>query len=413
MAPPHAETLLTQRTSVTPSSPEQVDLHLKTTSLSPRHTFQVPEVTIKQLRDAVPAHCFKRDTLRSLSYVLVDLVGVVTLVTAATWGIPLLPGGPMVRALGWILYSILQGIVCTGLWVLAHECGHQAFSPSKVVNTTVGFLIHSLLLVPYQAWRISHAQHHAATGHMTRDQVFVPPTRSTLGLLSPSHDKKEGEEEEDSPLWEDTPISALYGMVGMLLIGWPYYLFANASGQRHYPPGTSHFNPHSPMYTDAQGKPKYSSQILFSTLGVLTVALGLLLATLTWGALPVFLYYGLPYFQVNAWLVLITYLQHTDPDLPHYREKEWTFVRGALLTIDRDWGFFLNTALHHITDTHIAHHLFSQMPHYHAQEATKAIRSVLGPHYRMDTSPPWKALWRAYNACHFVEDEGDIVFYKR
>jgi omega-6 fatty acid desaturase (delta-12 desaturase) len=38
---------------------------------------------------------------------------------------------------------------------------------------------------------------------------------------------------------------------------------------------------------------------------------------------------------VNHWLVLITFLQHTDPLLPHYRASEFTFTRGALATLDR------------------------------------------------------------------------------
>jgi fatty acid desaturase len=32
----------------------------------------------------------------------------------------------------------------------------------------------------------------------------------------------------------------------------------------------------------------------------------------------------------------------------------------------RSYGF-LDILFHHIADTHVAHHLFSQMPHYHAQ----------------------------------------------
>ena len=36
--------------------------------------------------------------------------------------------------------------------------------------------------VPYHSWRVTHAKHHASTGHMTQDQVFVPSTRSEVGL---------------------------------------------------------------------------------------------------------------------------------------------------------------------------------------------------------------------------------------
>lgn len=30
-----------------------------------------------------------------------------------------------------------------GVWVIAHECGHQAFSESKQLNNAVGWVLHS------------------------------------------------------------------------------------------------------------------------------------------------------------------------------------------------------------------------------------------------------------------------------
>lgn len=41
--------------------------------------------------------------------------------------------------------------------------------------------------VPYHSWRITHAKHHASTGHVYQDQVFVPKTRSELGLPAFDH----------------------------------------------------------------------------------------------------------------------------------------------------------------------------------------------------------------------------------
>ena len=75
----------------------------------------------------------------------------------------------------------------------------------------------SSLGVPYHAWRISHSQHHAATGHMTNDQVYVPRTRSELGLppLDPSREDLLGSyvtEEVMKELWEalgDSPVGAV------------------------------------------------------------------------------------------------------------------------------------------------------------------------------------------------------------
>lgn len=49
-------------------------------------------------------------------------------------------------------------------------------------------------------------------------------------------------------------------------------------------------------------------------------------------------------------------MQHADPTIPLYRGKEWTFLRGALSTVDRPllgWvgRFFLHNASHdHVRD---------------------------------------------------------------
>ena len=47
--------------------------------------------------------------------------------------------------------------------------------------------------------------------------------------------------------------------------------------------------------------------------------------------------YGGPYLVINAWLVLYTWLQHTDVDVPHFEDQDHTYVRGALHTIDRPY----------------------------------------------------------------------------
>jgi fatty acid desaturase len=111
-----------------------------------------------------------------------------------------------------------------------------------------------------------------------------------------------------------------------------------------------------------------------------------------------------PLLVVNAWLVLIVYLHHAHQALPHYDSSEWDWLRGALATMDRDYGV-LNYFFHHIADTHVL--LFSAMPHYHAMEATKAIRPLLGDYYKRDATPIAKALWRETRECVYVESMGD------
>nr|ALA48975.1 delta-12 fatty acid desaturase 2 [Umbelopsis isabellina] len=366
-----------------------------------QHGWEVPNFSIKEIREAIPAHCFERDTLRSFSYVAYDLSIIAALAYAASF-IDTIPYS-WARVLLWPCYWVAQGIVATGVWVLAHECGHQAFSPSKFINNSVGFVLHTALLVPYHSWRISHSRHHKATGHMTRDQVFVPSTRSSLGLP-----KMEEDPEGDGPhhILEEAPLYSLFGMIFMFTFGWPLYLLINVSGQ-NYPGWASHYNPWCTIYEKHQ-----VLDVIVSDLGIVGALAGIFYATQVLGPITVLKYYFIPYLGVNFWLVLITYLQHTDPKLPHYREGIWNFQRGAALTVDRDYGFLINHLHHHIADTHVAHHFFSTMPHYNAQEATRHIKKVLGKHYHFDKTPIPFALWRSYRSCHFVEDEGDVVFWK-
>lgn len=396
--------------------------------------FELPQFTIKELLGSIPSHCFERSLLKSSKYLIWDLFLSFCLIYSFTkidqhldsnlnsYLDPYLSHGssPSIDSIKsisrlaiWSLYAYTIGLVWTGIWVIAHECGHQSFSTSKKINNTVGWILHSALLVPYHSWRISHAQHHAATAHLTRDQVFVPKTRSQRGLppLPPDATKHEREgtltpsmyEKMDNIL-EDAPFWNFLNLLAQQLVGWPAYLFVNASGQSRYPPGTNHFNPQSIMFDS-----RHRQQVLISDLGI-----GIMLALLGFigyrtSFLTVLKYYVAPYLWVNHWLVMITYLQHTDPTLPHYRDGAFNFQRGALCTMDRNLhGFFF----HGISETHVVHHLCSKIPHYHAWDATRALKAKLGSHYHHSDENPWKSLWKCYNECRFVEDEGDVVFFK-
>lgn len=54
----------------------------------------------------------------------------------------------------WALYGFWAGLFATGLWVVAHECGHQAFSESKFINNSVGWVLHSACVSLHRLPRI-------------------------------------------------------------------------------------------------------------------------------------------------------------------------------------------------------------------------------------------------------------------
>ena len=72
--------------------------------------------------------------------------------------------------------------------------------------------------------------------------------------------------------------------------------------------------------------------------------------------------------------------------LPHlkllqvFEDGTWGYVKGQLQTIDRPYGFGIDQLMHHITDGHVAHHLFfTGIPHYNLMKATKALQEKLQP----------------------------------
>jgi omega-6 fatty acid desaturase (delta-12 desaturase) len=359
--------------------------------------YEPPAFTIKELRDAIPPHLFERTLWKSSLYALVNLIAIGVLFYLATF-IDSLPRHT--SFLLWPLYWWFQGVAGVGIWILAHEAGHQAFSDSKRINTVVGFVLHTLVLVPYHSWRISHSQHHAGTAHTGHDQAYVPRKRSEY---RPNGDPSPWQE-----AFEESPIYSLGLTVIILLFGWPAYFFLNMSGQSYPGRYPTHIMPSSPIF-----QPRHRWQVLASDLGIVVWLSILSYLGWSYSFSAVVKYYVIPYLIVNAWLITITLLQHTDVYLPHYSPQSWNFIRGALATVDRDYGWFLNHAFHHIHDSHVAHHLFSQMPFYNAIKATPYLKEKLGEYYFYDQTPVWKALWRAVKRCKFVENTGDILFYRK
>ena len=101
--------------------------------------------TMAEVLNKIPKHCFVKDTAKSLMYAAVSTAITVGLGLAAFSYIPM----QMAYLPAWIAYAFVAGTASTGCWVVAHECGHGAFSDNRVVQDTVGYILHSLLLVPY------------------------------------------------------------------------------------------------------------------------------------------------------------------------------------------------------------------------------------------------------------------------
>nr|AGB58023.1 chloroplast omega-3 fatty acid desaturase 7-1a [Musa ABB Group] len=339
-----------------------------------------PPFGLAEIRAAIPKHCWQKDPWRSMSYVVRDVVAVFGLAAAAAF---------LDNWIAWPLYWVAQGTMFWALFVLGHDCGHGSFSNNSKLNSVVGHLLHSSILVPYHGWRISHRTHHQNHGHAENDESWHPLPEKLYKSL-------------------DSLTQKLRFTMPYPLFAFPLYLWARSPGKT----GT-HFHPSSDLFLPNEKKDVITSTACWIAMVGVLAGLACLM-----GPLQVLKLYGIPYLIFVMWLDLVTYLHHHghNEKLPWYRGKEWSYLRGGLTTLDRDYGWI--NGIHHDIGTHVIHHLFPQIPHYHIVEATEAAKPVLGKYYREPVkSGPlplhlFGVLAKSLARNHYVSDTGDVVYYQ-
>jgi omega-6 fatty acid desaturase (delta-12 desaturase) len=198
-----------------------------------------------------------------------------------------------------ISYGFLQGLVWTGLWVIAHECGHSAFSTNSIVNDAVGWTIHSALLTPYFSWKSTHRRHHIYANHMDKDLNYVPLRRDGYAAKMGLKPDRLGE------LGEDAPIVLFLRIMLQQLIGWNWYILSNITSPPTalIKPGMSvwrhsHFDPWGALFRDSE-----RTAIILSDIGCLLGIIALHQIHLYLGSFgQVFWLYIIPWMWVNHWI---------------------------------------------------------------------------------------------------------------
>lgn len=370
------------------------------------NVFAAPDYTINDILRAIPKECFNSSLWKSFYFVLRDIFFMLLFGTVAQKWIPQIQSSTL-RFLSWTLYVNLMALPMTGLWILAHECGHQAFSKYDYINDFVGWVLHSYCLNPYFSWKFSHRKHHKNNGHLRKDMAYVPPTldewKERRGVVTLSE------------LAEDSPLSSIYTLLIQQTVGFQAYLLMDATGQPHpelqdkwYKQFfASHFNPVAPIFDKSN-----FWFIVMSDIGILLQLSLLYVWAQNFGWFHLFVHWVVPYLLVNHWVVFITYLQHTDMTVPRYTQSQWTFARGAGATIDREFGFVGWFFFHDLIETHVLHHYCGRIPFYNARRATEAIKPVMGKHYRYSNANMFKMLWKALRWCEFVQGDNGVMMFR-
>ncbi|GAX72879.1 hypothetical protein CEUSTIGMA_g334.t1 [Chlamydomonas eustigma] len=343
-----------------------------------------PPFSLADLRNAIPAECWEKNTFKSIAHLVLD-VGIVVALAIAAFTVN--------QWWAWPLYWFAQGTMFWALFVVGHDCGHQSFSNNRTLNDLVGNMVHASILVPYHGWRISHRTHHANHGHVENDESWHPVTKSTFDSMD------------------------FWAKIGRLTMPWalfayPFYLWNRSPGKKG-----SHYDPSCDLFVAAEKDLVITSNaFMIGMLGVLAAC------TFALGIPAMINLYLIPYWINVVWLDVVTYLHHhgshdKGEKMPWYRGEEWSYLRGGLTSLDRDYGIF--NKIHHDIGTHVIHHLFPQIPHYNLEAATEACKPVMGPYYREPVKSGFfpthliEPLVRSFKNDHYVEDSGNIVFYKK
>ena len=232
--------------------------------------------------------------------------------------------------------SLLLAVPAAGflvrLFMIQHDCGHGAFFRRRALNDWVGRVIGTLTLTPYDAWRRSHAVHHASSGNLEARGIGDINTLTVREYLALSR-------------WGRLGYRLYRNPIVMFGLG-PAYLFLV---QHRFPSGSM----------------RGALQPWLSTMAT-NLAIALVVIGMMWlvGVTP-FVLVHLPITllasSIGVWLF---YVQHQFEDTYWARSPAWSLHEAALRGSSHyelpgilRW-FTANIGVHHV------HHLSSRIPFY-------------------------------------------------
>jgi acyl-lipid omega-6 desaturase (Delta-12 desaturase) len=257
-------------------------------------------------------------------------------------------------------------------YIVFHDCAHGSFLPSKRANAWLGRILGLIVYAPFQAWRHSHAVHHATAGDLDRRGVGDVPTLTAAEYAALSRSRRFGYRLFRNPLVM-FGIGPIYAMVIQ------------------------------PRLVSRASRPRVRRSVI-GTNAALTLAIGALCWLLGWREFllvqaPMALLAG----SAGIWLF---YVQHQFEDTYWQSNEAWSYGDAALkgsshLKLPRVLQFFTgNIGLHHV------HHLSARIPNYNLQRAHDDNPILHG----VPTLSLWDGI-RAVRLKLWDEDRGRLVTF--
>jgi len=271
------------------------------------------------------------------------------------------------------LVWIVTGTAATGLFVIGHDCAHQSFSGSALINEIVGTICMMPILFPYNAWDMTHSHHHTHANNLSKDKLWKPLTSEEVAKMN-----------------------KLMKLVNYYMYG---PLFFESSIFHH----AYHF---LIPFVSSRKRMEVTRSIVFALIGgYISIRIALELGSF-------FKFWVAPFLVFQFWLSTFTYFHHrlppgfspTNPNPVGWKkETDWSKLYGGLYaTVHVDFPAWVEFMCLDI-NWHLPHHVSSRIPWYRLRECTYALLKAYGD--KMHTAQfGWK-LWRETTTTTHLYDE--------
>lgn len=261
-----------------------------------------------------------------------------------------------------LVIAVVAAALLVRIFIFFHDCCHGSFFASRRANKILGYISGILTFTPYEAWRYSHARHHATVGDLDRRGIGDVWTMTVAEYLTAPRLKRLSYRIFRNPF---VMVGLVPAIEFLIILRFPH------KGMRKH-------EHHSVMFTNLA---------IVAIIGVVGLAIGFW--TYIAIQLPIILIAG----TIGVWLF---YVQHQFEGAYWARHEVWDPLRASLegssyykLPGVLQW-FTGNIGLHHI------HHIRPGIPNYRLQECyngIQALQAVKPLTLRTSLKSLWMNLW--------------------
>lgn len=255
-----------------------------------------------------------------------------------------------------IAFGIGNGICIAMLYIVGHDCCHNALVPGRRLNLWLGRLAFIPVVHSVSLWKLTHNQnHHGRTNLKGVDPVWAPMSPKDYAAASAA--RRLLERVYRSAVG---PVLYYYSGIWLPMMLVPVSAQARANLRRHLP------------------------DTIFVALGFAATLAGICLLG-SWLAparplwLNLLLGWAVPFAAFNYLAAITVYLNHTHPEIPWFDdEKAWSFYNGNVLGTAHVKLPFDILPLYTDVMAHPAHHAHVGTPVYGLPQAQAALSARVG-----------------------------------